>query len=257
LPISQLGAWVMHGLLTDPNNEFFIQAASSSSSSSSSHPQATDGEDEVALAALDDDETFTVCPERRPACVSPAVVERVLFSGVALRIMLGPQATDEDRPEEAKMAQFRREIQTMASQPVFHRASFEMLVNSLQSHASQRLYRLVVVRARLPLHLQAMKDYLLLGRGDLFQAFIENTRGLLGLTSGQGGEHDVNEPYRRAALLSYADEDEMFGRTRMMVEEGGGDAKDGKGEALDALRMHFNFDWPLGTLLFTQEVMAR
>ena len=247
----------MHGLLTDPNKEFFIQA--STSTSTSSHPAATDGDDEVALAALDDDETFTVCPERRPACVSPAVVERVLFSGVALRIMLGPQATEEDKPEEAKMAMFRREIQSMASQPVFHRASFEMLVNSLQSHASQRLYRLVVVRARLPLHLQAMKDYFLLGRGDLFQAFIENTRGLLGLTSGQGGEHDVNEPYRRAALLSYADEDEMFGRTRMMVEEGGGDGRDGKGggDALDALRMGFDFDWPLGTLLFTQEVMAR
>ena len=33
----------------------------------------------------------------------------------------------------------------------------------------------------LPRHLRAIKDYFLLARGDLFQAFIDNTRGLLAL----------------------------------------------------------------------------
>ena len=133
---------------------------------------------------------------------------------------------------------------------VFHRASFETLVNSLQAHVSARLWRLVVLRARLPVHLQALKDYLLLGRGDLFQSFIENTRGLVGpsMAGAPGGEHDVNEPYRRAALLSYADDDEMFARTRLVVEPGAA------GEGLDAVRVHYEHEWPLGTLLFTQEV---
>ena len=36
-------------------------------------------------------------------------------------------------------------------------------------------------RARLRKHLRAVKDYFLLARGDLFQAFIDNTRGLLAL----------------------------------------------------------------------------
>ena len=124
----------------------------------------------------------------------------------------------------------------------------------------------------------------------LLQAFIDHTRALLVRPLADTAEHDVNEPWRRAALLrrasapthpasprccarrsadsgtvrgcSYADEDEMFGRTRLALAplDKGGDAAprvvEGEEEgALDRLRMVYEMEWPLGTLLLTPQVM--
>jgi len=123
----------------------------------------------------------------------------------------------------------------------------------------------------------------------LLQAFIDNTRALLARPPADTAEHDVNEPWRRAALLrrapaptrpapprccarcgadggtvrggSYADEDEMFGRTRLTLaplDKGGDAAPRVEGEeegALDRLRMVYEMEWPLGTLLLTPQVM--
>jgi gamma-tubulin complex component 4 len=257
---SQVGAWVLHGMLTDPNSEFFVSPLSRGAEG-----EGSDGEGDEAHLSLAEDQQFEVCPERKPQCISAAVVEKVLFCGVALRIMMHPNASKEDRPEESMLLRFGVELRRLAAMPVFHRASFETFVNDMQSYVTKRLWRLVVMRARLPQHLRAVKDYFLLSRGDLYQAFIDNTRGIMSLHASDTAEHDINEPFRRAALLSYADDDEMFARTRLVIDSSvtnDGDAKDNAAadperEGLDVIRMSYDMEWPLGTLLFTPDVMGQ
>eukprot|EP00960_Hanusia_phi_P005648 163921-Hanusia_phi.AAC.3 len=155
-------------------------------------------------------------------------------------------------------------MKEMTREPSFSRNRFESLVDEVHNYLSRRLWRLVVERARLPQHFKALKDYFLLARGDLYQAFIEHTRGLMSLPASDTAEHDVNEPFRRAALLSYADEDEMFARTRLVIgtsseqDKGQGDkGEQGEEEGMDKLRMAYEMEWPLSTLLFTPEVMKQ
>ena len=53
----------------------------------------------------------------------------------------------------------------------------ELLVPTLQ--AAQKLWQLVVVQGEMPLHLAALRNYLLLGRGDFWQSFLLEVGDLL------------------------------------------------------------------------------
>jgi len=272
---AQVSAWAVYGMLSDPHAEFCVRAAPSKNAerngsaseapASNSNRKAGSG-DVPFMAGYSDEQNYILHPEMKPSVLSAAVAEKVLFCGVAMHVVTQPKAHADDRPEPHVMANFNDKIKVQAGALEFHRASFEGLVDEIHAYLSRRLWSLVMERARLPRHLRAIKDYFLLARGDLFQAFIDNTRGLLALPPSETLDHDVNEPFRRAALLSYADDDEFFARTRLAVEhsDSAGDARrpgaQGGGEeeeGLDRLRMHYDMEWPLGTLLFTPDVMKK
>jgi gamma-tubulin complex component 4 len=252
---AQVSAWAVYGMLSDPHAEFCVRPVP--------RKHAADHAEEFHPAGYAEDQNYMLHADMKPRVLSAAVAEKLLLCGVAMRVIMHPKAHADDRPEPEVMAKFNEQIKHLASAPEFHRASFEGLVDEIHTYLSRRLWSLVVERARLLKHLRAVKDYYLLARGDLFQAFIDNTRGLLALPPSDTVEHDVNEPFRRAALLSYADEDELFASTRLAVEhsDAATDAHQGQGaeeeEGLDKLRMHMDMEWPLGTLLLTPEVMRK
>ena len=275
---AQVSAWAIYGMLSDPHSEFCVRAAPSKHAdlkgAGNTDPLTNGGSscDALQAAGYSDDQNYILRPDMKPSVLSAAVAEKLLFCGVAMRVVMHPKAHEDDRPESDVMAKFSDKIKLLAGALEFHRASFEGLIDDIHTYLSRRLWSLVVERARLPKHLRAVKDYFLLARGDLFQAFIDNTRGLMALPPSDTVEHDVNEPFRRAALLSYADDDEFFSRTRLVVEQvdtsgsggnvaqrqGGDGAQGGEEEdGLDKLRMHYDMEWPLGTLLFTPEVMRK
>jgi len=196
---AQVSAWSIYGMLSDPHDEFCVRPAPSKQTSdrkgaaSEASNASKGGADTLHAAGYADDQNYILNPDMKPSVVSATVAEKVLFCGVAMRVVMHPKAHADDRPEPHAMAIFNDKIKSLAGALEFHRASFEGLVDSIHTYLSRRLWSLVVERAHLHKHLRAVKDYFLLARGDLFQAFIDHTRGLLALPPSDTVDHDVNE----------------------------------------------------------------
>jgi hypothetical protein len=74
-----------------------------------------------------------------------------------------------------------------------------------------RLWQLLVVQAGLMQHLAAMKDYLLLARGDFWNGFLADAWKLMALPPlPNRAAGDIAVPFQRAALKSSAQDDPLF-----------------------------------------------
>ena len=196
---AQVSAWAVYGMLSDPHAEFCVRPVPLKTNSSQADPaqpadaapQACEGSADASHSACyTNEQAYMLKPEMKPCVLSATVAEEILFCGVAMRVLMHPRAHRDDRPDAEELANFHNKITTLAGALEFHRASFEGLVHDIHMHLSRRLWSLVVERASLLKHLRAVKDYFLLARGDLFQAFIDQTRSLLSLgpsDTGRGG----------------------------------------------------------------------
>ena len=77
-------------------------------------------------------------------------------------------------------------------------------------------WQLVVVDSSLLKPLQAMRDYYLLGKGDLFQYFIEDCNSLTQLRPVRSTEKELNVLWRAAGAKAEVEDDDDF--TRLEVE---------------------------------------
>jgi gamma-tubulin complex component 4 len=82
---------------------------------------------------------------------------------------------------------------------------------------ARQLWQLVVVDSQLLKPLQAMRDYFLLGRGDLYQYFIHDCyeRNVTQMRPGNNTEKELNVLYRSAAAKCGVEDDADFGRLRV------------------------------------------
>ena len=75
-------------------------------------------------------------------------------------------------PEE-DMAEAARKLAALRKAEVFHRLSFERIIEEVRATVARHLWQLVVEEADLRGHLRALKDYFLLAKGDFFQVRAE------------------------------------------------------------------------------------
>jgi gamma-tubulin complex component 4 len=97
---------------------------------------------------------------------------------------------------------------------------------------ADRLGRLVVVDAELPRHLRALRAYLLLGRGDFYQCFLEEARALLAAPPrASTAEADLAVPFAQAASKSSAADDaqKLARRFRLRLGSPYGAGRGGRG----------------------------
>ena len=64
-------------------------------------------------------------------------------------------------------------LMSLRSAPMFDALAFEVVVDRLRLAVYRRLWHLLTTTGGLVRHVQGLRDYLLCGRGDLFQAFLE------------------------------------------------------------------------------------
>ncbi|KAJ4453159.1 putative Gamma-tubulin ring complex protein [Paratrimastix pyriformis] len=160
---------------------------------------------------------FQVQPRLVPVYVRLACAEAVLFIGKAVRTLptatslLAPSARsrtmsedDEDSPDAAaddgddaatgpcaglrlsgaEEGAFVTLIAELRRMPTFTPAPFERAVESMRLTAAQHLWSYLVDQSHLLDHITAWKDIGLLGRGDLYQCFVEESRPLMQLSPG-------------------------------------------------------------------------
>ncbi|KAK3232938.1 Gamma-tubulin complex component 4 [Cymbomonas tetramitiformis] len=153
----------------------------------------------------------------------------------------------------------------------YHRLSFEHAVEDIRSMVAKHLWQLVVVQGSLVQHLQALKDYFLMNKGDFFQTFLEEAKGLCKMPPRTGGssENDLRVHFQQASLRSTAADDPMFSNIKLRLDVlRAGEECDANADAVLAKLKLPHYDgwggmsldyvvvWPLG-LLLTEAVLRR
>ncbi|GLC46124.1 hypothetical protein PLESTM_001829900, partial [Pleodorina starrii] len=238
---------------------------------------------------------FQVAPRLLPLYVSHDLAETVLFVGRAVRVLRRPTGQAgtagggggggggtagagvgcSDGAQELMplqdMLQFGQAFTAFQSEPELSVSRLETLVEGLRSHVARLLWRLLVGRAGLLPHLAALKDYFLLARGDFWQIFLEESRGLMAAPPRlQSVDADLAVPFSRSAAKSSAEGDPLLAAfslryLRGAEAEAAFQVSTGKGAtsghvvppldpAWDPLTLEVRLDWPLGLLLGREQL---
>jgi len=299
----QLSTWMVYGLLQDQHQEFYVRRQQPAEGLLCGD-QATE---EARLA--DWHSGFCVNLEMLPEYISLEVAESILFVGKALRVLRNPSMTFKSQVSGSQRSSSKvsnraddstgkyflppiggyqgpellppAEADTIASMlrdlkksPDFHKLTFERAVDSIRTIAAIHLWKLVVVHADLIGHLKALKDYFLLAKGDFFQCFLEESRGLMRFPPRLStAEADLKVPFQQAAVKTIGDDDKYFNRVSLRMPTPAGNIEadtkrtrpitDGPryGESVpydgwDGLALEYFIDWPL-QLLFTKDILAK
>lgn len=192
----QLSAFMVHGVLLDEWNEFFIERGQRSQESS---------------GVQDGTHQFRIAPALLPSYIPARVADKVLFTGEAIQIFhkrsqelhhtspLTPlsQATADLKADQYKFGTYFLQLQ---QKPSFQLRELETVVEDIRESAGQHLWRLVVEECHLVDHLQTIKSFFLLGRGELYQAFVDLSSPFMKVSQQQVTEHDVNACFKQALV---------------------------------------------------------
>ncbi|XP_078388453.1 gamma-tubulin complex component 4 isoform X2 [Cetorhinus maximus] len=289
----QLSAWMLHGLLLDKYEEFFIKQGPSSGNVGT-QPEEEEDEDlgirgltgkqlrELQDLRLIEEENmlatslkqFSLRAEMLPSYIPVRVAEKILFVGESVQ-MFENQNVNHTRAGSILKNQedtFAAELHTLKQQPLFNLVDFENLIDRIRSTVAEHLWKLVVEEAGLLGQLKIIKDFYLLGRGELFQAFIDSAQHLLKTPPTAVTEHDVNVAFQKSAHKVLLDDDNLLPLLHLTVEYHGKDLKDAAQSRDNSLResspreaptsgwsalgLSYKVQWPLH-ILFTPAVLEK
>eukprot|EP00898_Chlorokybus_atmophyticus_P000917 jgi/Chlat1/1826/Chrsp138S02145 len=257
----QLAAWMVHGQLIDKHAEFFIRKRRSLGVDNMNAHLTGRSED----AMEDWHSGYDVRVEMLPSyLVSIPTAQKIEFVGKAVRVLMQPSKNRTELLPTNEVQLFAAQLQELQVSTDTQRLQFEKVINDIRSAVARHLWQLVVVQADLPGHLQALKDYFLLARGDFFQCFMEESRALMRMPPRPAtAQHDLNVPFQQSALKSSAEDDKYFARVKLSIptladkpstSDTGEDVP--AYDAWDCVSLTYKVEWPL-QLLLTKEAMAR
>lgn len=182
-------AWILYGEIVDPYGEFFIKRSASTTANQQQSRHVLD------LEAV-------------PLSFFPiAFAENVFFIGKSMQILR--QANDVALGEAQDVVQT---ISALANRPVFDSIAMEHALEKFRLHVAGRLYHEVVVKAEFVRHLNIMKEFFLLARGELFQAFIERSYSMMTMKPTHKSEDDLNHGIWQQSLRDFRPDDESWGQ---------------------------------------------
>ncbi|KAK9803977.1 hypothetical protein WJX72_009639 [[Myrmecia] bisecta] len=279
----QLSAWMVHGMLLDRQNEFFIQHAAPAEEDAFEQAGAWSSH---SANAYEWHKGYQVAVAELPPHITLSTAESILFVGKAVQVLQQPPGAVGAHgllPQNDALA-FADALRTLQQQPSFNQNDFERTVEAIRVKAAGRLWALVVVAGELPAHLAALKNYFLLAKGDFYQCFLLESYSLMRLPPRLAtAESDVAIPFQQSALKSTAEHDLLFPNVKIRFqapESAGGSPRpasifdsssDIPAEAGTAKRrplhvpsydkwdnvyLEYKIQWPLH-LLLTPEVMSK
>jgi gamma-tubulin complex component 3 len=155
-PIFQMVArWMFEGELDDPQQEFFVQSKEGVDNNTMWH------------------ERYTINNTMLPRFIPRPLANQILVIGKSINFlrhccgdMEAPQALAEARP-----ASFDSGFQALQYGRDIH---LENLVKDIGSVTDRRLMNAITEKFKLPVHLRALKKFMLLGQGDFITCLMDN-----------------------------------------------------------------------------------
>ncbi|XP_043933472.1 gamma-tubulin complex component 4 isoform X2 [Protopterus annectens] len=283
----QLSAWMLHGLLLDQYEEFFVKQGACSGSTP---VQPEEEEEDLGIGGLTGKQLrelqdlrlieeenmlapslkqFSLRAELLPSYIPVRVAEKILFVGESVQMFENQNVTPTRSGSILKNQEdmFATELHRLKQQPVFSLLDFENLVDKIRSTVAEHLWKLMVEESDLLGQLKIIKDFYLLGRGELFQAFIDIAQVMLNTPPSAVTEHDVNVALQQSAHKVLLDDDNILPLLHLTIDYPGKDHKDASqgrdmtpreapASGWAALGLSYKVQWPLHTL-FTPAVLEK
>ncbi|XP_073953708.1 gamma-tubulin complex component 4 [Choristoneura fumiferana] len=288
--MNQLCTWLLYGELRDPYQEFFIvRNKDDISDTFLSCPSSTQN-DKSLLTSLQDatlDCGFILNPNMIPYFMPLSLAQEILFIGKTVilfgfdprkvkkgstamksRPMLALKKIGDSRRFtiwEDKEAEFHEKLQKFKDPESFEVYNLRSVVREIKECVTKHLWAVAVEEAQLIHELRLMKDFYLLGRGELFLELLRLTAHMLEKPTTRTGTRDMNQAFQlatRAVFLSNSADVEKFSfelpyiKPNTSANSSVMDETCSEADGWSSLILKYDFKWPLH-LLFTPEVLAR
>lgn len=280
--IRNLTDWLLYGVLHDPFHEFFILQRCVTS-------DAIEGESKVESSYVDghlrrghmlpnhrlhSPVFFRLNGDLLPSYISADVAKTILFVGESIHMLEQNNRLQASRKTDGidsiailrdKRETFAQNLHDWQLNEDMQIAKFDLIVDNIRSCVAQHLWTLVVEKANLTGHLGSLKDFFLLGRGDLYTAFVEQADALLGLPPTANTKHMVNNAFQLVGRSLLPEDDDYFGNFKLIVSDDD-DTKDrsSEGGALSSssscatgwsrLRLEYSAPFPIHTVFASESL---
>ncbi|XP_076289215.1 gamma-tubulin complex component 4 isoform X2 [Lasioglossum baleicum] len=202
----QLTSWLLYGNLEDTHNEFFIQKISDGQNSLILADNKNNA-DTKNVKLNSDMWDYDVQVDMLPAYIRPSLATKILTIGQTI-IMFGNdprQKKDfavDDQTEFSiwgdKEYEYFLKIQNLQKNPTFNIVEFERTIDELKRCVTELLWRVAVEESQLVQQLKLVKDFFLMGRGDLFLEFVRLTAHILNKSPTNHTSRDINLAFQIA-----------------------------------------------------------
>ncbi|XP_026763022.2 gamma-tubulin complex component 4 isoform X2 [Galleria mellonella] len=291
--VNQLCTWLLYGELRDPYQEFFIYRNNKDDNISDTFlsSPSTNACDKSLVSTLQDtiiDCGYNLNPTMIPYFVPLSLAQEILFIGKTVilfgfdprkvkrssyfmnnRPIMPLQKCGADSRRftiwEEKEAEFHDKLQKLKNPEVFEVCNLRSVVRDIKECVTKHLWTVAVEEAQLIHELRLMKDFYLLGRGELFLELLRLTAPMLDKPTTRTSTRDMNHAFQlaaRAVFLSNSADIEKFSfelpyvkpniSANSSIEDDSSTVADG----WSSIILKYDFKWPLH-LLFTPEVLAR
>uniref|UniRef100_A0A672SPJ7 Gamma-tubulin complex component n=1 Tax=Sinocyclocheilus grahami TaxID=75366 RepID=A0A672SPJ7_SINGR len=300
----QLAAWMLHGLLLDQSEEFFVKQGPSAGGATAAQEEE---EEDLGIGGLSGKQLrelqdlrlieeenmlapslqqFSLRVEMLPSYIPVRVAEKILFVGESVQMFENHNQSPSRAGEWKSVVQvcwsilkhqedmFAAELHRLKQQPLFSLVDFENLVDGIRSTVAEHLWTLMVEESDLLGQLKIIKDFYLLGRGELYQVFIDLAQHMLKTPPSAVTEHDVNVAFQQAAHKVLLDDDNLLPLLHLTIDYQGKESKEASGNregttppqetspreapptGWAALGLAYKVQWPLH-ILFTPAVLEK
>ena len=197
--MQQMLGWCAYGTIVDPCEEFFVKSVADG-----------DNSDDADGSGVWH-KSHRVALERLPPAVELETAEAISFIGRGVRILTHPTKGESasgrfDADAYAKTTTAR--IRKLAAADAFEPREFEAVVEVLRAEIARALGKVLLDDAKLVTHLNTMRGFYFLGKGDLFSMFLDDARNLLALPPKPGSaSRDLATPFALAVSRGILKED--------------------------------------------------
>uniref|UniRef100_W5LFC0 Gamma-tubulin complex component n=1 Tax=Astyanax mexicanus TaxID=7994 RepID=W5LFC0_ASTMX len=278
----QLAAWMLHGLLLDQSEEFFVKQGPSAGGAAAVQEEE---EEDLGIGGLSgkqlrelqdlrliEEENMLMLPSYIPV----RVAEKILFVGESVQMFENHNQSPSRAGSILKHQEdtFAAELHRLKQQPLFSLVDFENVIDGIRSTVAEHLWTLMVEESDLLGQLKIIKDFYLLGRGELYQVFIDLAQHMLKTPPSAVTEHDVNVAFQQAAHKVLLDDDNLLPLLHLTIDYQGKENKEASGSregttppqesspreapstGWAALGLAYKVQWPLH-ILFTPAVLEK
>ncbi|XP_060564148.1 gamma-tubulin complex component 4-like [Ruditapes philippinarum] len=166
---------------------------------------------------------FSIKSDLLPGYIPVRVASKILFVGESIQMFQekGKSAVSRGKSNilEGKQEKFAKDLHQLAQELPFNSMKFESLINDIRTQVAEVLWKILIEEADLLAHLRIIKDFYLLGRGELYLAFIDQAQHLLRVPVSATTEHDVNAAYLCAARNVLFHDEALLQRFRLSVKQ--------------------------------------
>lgn len=278
--LKQLTHWILYAKIVDSYGEFFIQCAENHCASNDDSERGTNtGSGRNAVTSISelasnytDIWRYEICYELLPHYLSSSWAEKILFIGQTVLIFqvdankLNKNAQIWNKSESKCASQeqslwdgkehfYFAKIQALQNDSELNISHYERVVDEIKSYVTSRLSEIAVNQADLMQQLKLIKDFYLLGRGELFLEFIRQTYIINKDADNENKLRDFVNAFESAAHGVGVSEDlEQFS---LCIPRSPFDADEPlEFGYLQLVQLQYKINWPLH-LLFSPKVLER